>query len=93
MVNRIKKIPMPALSGPLTPKLLGLAIKAKRTQSGLRLEDAAALCGVAKQTLLRLEHGEGAPQLATILQVCEGLGIRLSIQPWQETSEVDDGWY
>ncbi len=93
MANRVKKLPTPDLGISLTPKLLGVIIKAKRTQSGLRLEDAAALCGVAKQTFLKIEHGEGAPKLATILQVCEGLGIKLSVEPWKEIGEVDNGWY
>jgi transcriptional regulator with XRE-family HTH domain len=93
MAKRIKKLPTPDLSQPLGPELLGQAIKARRTQSNLRLEDAAALCGVAKQTLQRIEHGHDASQLGTVLQLCNSLGIAIFIKPWQETDEVDDGWY
>lgn len=93
MAKRIQKLPTPNLSQPLRAELLGQAIKARRTQSNLRLEDAAALCGVAKQTLQRIEHGHDTSQLGTVLQICNSLGIVLSIKPWQETDEVDDGWY
>lgn len=93
MAKRIKKLSTPDLSQPMGAKLLGEAIKARRTQSNLRLEDAAALAGVAKQTFMQIEHGHETSQLGTILQICHSLGIRLSIKPWKEADEVDDGWY
>jgi transcriptional regulator with XRE-family HTH domain len=93
MAKRIMKLPTPDLSQSVTAKLLGEAIKAKRTQSNLRLEDAAALCGVAKQTLMRIEHGHDTSQFSIMLQICGSMGITLQIKPWQETDEVDDGWY
>lgn len=83
---------MPSLDQILTPALLGQAIKAKRTQSHLRLEDAAALCGVAKQTFMKIEHGESTCQLKSILQVCAALGIKLYIAPWLSEDEVQDDW-
>ena len=92
MAKRIKKLPTPDLSQALSPELLGLAIKARRTQSNLRLEDAAALSGVAKQTLQRIEHGQATSQLGSVLQICAALGITIAIKPWKETNEVDDGW-
>lgn len=56
MVKHVKILSTPDLSQIVTPELLGKAIRARRTQSQLRLEDAAALCGVAKQTLQDIEH-------------------------------------
>ena len=41
MVKQVKKLETPDLKQVLTPKLLGQAIKATRTQSNLRQEDAA----------------------------------------------------
>lgn len=90
MARQVKALPTPPLSNPLTAELLGQAIKARRTQSGLRLEDAAALCGVAKQTLMKIEHGSPTARLDSILQVCAGLGVKLAIQPWN--MEVSDDW-
>ena len=93
MAKRIMKLPTPDLTQPLRTELLGQAIKARRTQSNLRLEDAAALCGVAKQTLMQIEHGHDTCQFSNVLQICGSMGITLLIKPWQETDEVDDGWY
>jgi len=91
-MKKIIRIAVPDLKLPLTAELLGKAIKARRTQSNLRLEDAAALCGVAKQTLMNIEHGKKGSQLGSILQVCSALGIKLSILPWHEDEEVNNDW-
>ena len=93
MAKHIKAVPTPDFSQPLTPALLGQAIKARRTQSNLRLEDAAALCGVAKQTLMRIEHGQVTSQFGIVLKICDSLGVTLFINPWQETGEDNHGWY
>lgn len=92
MPKHIKMLPTPDLNQPFTLKLLGEAIRARRTQSQLRLEDAAALCGVAKQTLMNIEHGHGSSQMNTILQICSGLGIKLCILPWVSNNEINDDW-
>lgn len=91
-MKQIKKIETPDLTQAITPELLGQAIKARRTQSKLRLEDAAALCGVAKQTLMKIEHGKTTSQLGSILQICSALGIKLHIVPWDSDNEVSDDW-
>jgi transcriptional regulator with XRE-family HTH domain len=70
--------------------LLGQFIRAKRTQSGLRIDDAAALLGVAKDTLSKLERGHSGVQLGTLLQVLNGLGIALKVESWTEGG--DDDW-
>lgn len=92
MVRQIKKMDTPDLQQSLTPELLGQVIKARRTQSNLRLEDAAALCGIAKQTLMKIEHGKKTTQLISVLQVCSALGIKLNILPWKSSDEVNDDW-
>ena len=93
MAKKIKKLKTPDLNQSLTTELLGLAIKARRTQSNLRLEDAAALCGVAKHTLQRIEHGETASQMGTVLRICSSLGIQLVITPWHNEDEDDNEWH
>lgn len=92
MANHVKIINTPNLDESLTSNLLGQAIKAKRTQAKLRLEDAAALCGIAKQTLMQIEHGHASTQLNTILQVCSALGIQLAILPWSNEGDAENGW-
>ncbi len=92
MAKQIKKIKTPNLQQPLTAELLGEVIKARRTQSELRLEDAAALCGVAKETFMKIEHGQSNCQLTSVLQICSGLGISLYIKPWMDNSEDENDW-
>jgi DNA-binding XRE family transcriptional regulator len=91
MAKQVKKLETPNLDQALTPMLLGQAIKARRTQSNLRQEDAAALCGVAKQTFMQIEHGDSNSQLETVLQICSSLGIKLRILPWQD-NEAESDW-
>lgn len=91
-MKKLKKIKSPSLGHPITAALIGQAVKARRTQSKLRLEDAAALCGVAKQTFMNIEHGQPTCQLKSVLQVCAGLGIQIHITPWQQNDETDDDW-
>jgi transcriptional regulator with XRE-family HTH domain len=91
-MKKLTKLKNPALEQTLTASLLGQAIKARRTQSGLRLEDAAALCGVAKQTFMKIEHGQPTSQLRSILQICLALGIKIYIAPWHNDEEAIDDW-
>lgn len=92
MAKQIKKLNTPDLKQMLTPALLGLAIKARRTQSKLRIEDAAALCGVAKQTFMKIEHGQQTVQFSCVLQICSTLGIKLFIAPWPNNDEASNDW-
>lgn len=72
-------------SSKLTPEALGLFVKARRTQSGLRLEDAAALCGVAKETYSKIERGHGGVRLESVLAVCQKMGVELLLKSWKES--------
>lgn len=92
MAKLIKKLATPDLRPTLTPELLGLAIRARRTQSNLGIEDAAALCGVAKQTLMKIEHGQETSELGSILKICSALGIKLTILPWRNEDEDNHDW-
>lgn len=91
-MKKLIKLKNPSLDQTFTASLLGQAIKARRTQSGLRLEDAAALCGVAKQTFMKIEHGHPRSQLQSIVQICSALGIKIYIAPWHNDEETSDDW-
>lgn len=82
MAKTVKSLPTPSNAGPLTAETLGQFVKAKRTQSGLRLEDAALLCNIAKETLSKIENARGGVRFDSILQVCQMLGIELNVKPW-----------
>ena len=60
-------------------KSLGLAIRERRKQSGIRIDDAAALCGIAVSTLSSLENGSRPARIDTILQVIGKMGLSLTI--------------
>lgn len=90
MAKQIKRAASPDFKQKLTPELLGQAIKARRTQSKLRMEDAAALCGVAKQTYMKIEHGKPTAQFGYVLQICSALGIKLFIEPWHDNDEASN---
>ena len=84
MSKTIKPLPMPVQNGPLDAELLGKFIRARRTQSGMGMHEAAAFCGVAVDTLSRIETAKGDVKLSSILTVCRMLGITLKVEPWEE---------
>jgi DNA-binding XRE family transcriptional regulator len=92
MAKRIKRIESPNFDQPITAELMGKLIKARRTQSALRLEDAASLCGVAKHTLMKIEHGKATCQLGIVLQICAGLGIKIYAKSWDNIGEDENEW-
>jgi transcriptional regulator with XRE-family HTH domain len=84
MPKTIKPMPTPVQSGPLVAETLGKFIRARRTQSGLTMHEAAAFCGVAVDTLTKIETARGDVKLSSILTVCRMLGINLKVEPWEE---------
>lgn len=73
-----------------TVKALGPAIRARRREQALRIDDAAALCGVSVDLLSRLENGKGSVRLDKALAVLEGLGLALVVgpkeHPWMQSA-------
>ncbi|MEZ8068314.1 MULTISPECIES: helix-turn-helix transcriptional regulator [Vibrio] len=84
MVKKVKATESPDLNQVFTPSLLGEAIKAKRTQSKITQQDAALLSGVSKQTYIKIEQGSSDIKLTSLMKVVSALGIKISIQPWQD---------
>lgn len=69
-------------------EMLGRAVRAARTQSGMTLEDAALSLGVSKQTLQDFEKGTGGVSLAKALHIMQGLGVSLFAVPARERNLV-----
>lgn len=59
---------------------LGQLIRATRKAQGLRLADAAGLCGVSMRFLSELENGRDTCSMRRVMQVCQTLGIDLYAQ-------------
>lgn len=75
---------MPDFGYPEIPILsledLGQRIRDKRKAGGLRIDDAAALCGVSVDLLSRLENGKSGVSTDRVLKVLDGLGLVMLVR-------------
>jgi len=71
-----------------TPDEIGQAIAWARTRQGLSLDSAAARCGVTKDQLHGLEHGERGVSFVTVLRVLQRLGVDLALVPRDRTASL-----
>lgn len=62
----------------------GIIIRSLRTQQQLRIDDAAALCGVSVQLLSDLENGRRSVGLDKALSVARQLGLVILAIPRAE---------
>ena len=58
---------------------LGLAIRAVRRQSRVRIDDLAGTAGVSKQFTQDVEHGKPTVQLGRVLKLLAELGLPLEL--------------
>lgn len=58
---------------------LGLAIRAVRRQSRVRIDDLASTSGVSKQFTQDVEHGKSTVQFGRVLKLLAELGIPLEL--------------
>lgn len=58
---------------------LGLAIRAVRRHSHVRIDDLAATAGVSKQFTQDVEHGKPTVQLGRVLKLLVELGLPLEL--------------
>lgn len=65
--------------GIMTQQEIGSAIKERRKKLGVNQQTLADLAGVAVNTLVAIERGEGNPQLSTLLTILDTLGLQADI--------------
>lgn len=58
---------------------LGLALRAVRRGSKVRLDDLAGMAGVSKQFASDVEHGKSTVQLGLVLKLLSELGVPLTL--------------
>ncbi len=58
--------------------LIASQLRALRRQRGLTLQEVADQAGIGRSYLSRLERGEKAPSIATIVRLAESLGVQVS---------------
>ena len=63
-------------------------MRAQRLAAGMRIDDAAALCGVSVTVLSRLENAASGVTTKSLFKVLDGLGLTLLIIDKLETSHV-----
>ena len=63
----------------MTQKEIGNAIRERRKKLGVNQQTLADLAGVAINTIVAIERGEGNPQLITLLTILDTLGLELNI--------------
>lgn len=60
---------------PTLPELLGINVRAARTERGWTQEDLAGASGLSTVQISRIECGRREIRLGTLIQVIDGLGI------------------
>lgn len=89
MARIIKPVPMPNKATIDSVAEFGAYIRSLRTQQGLRIDDAAALCGVSVSLLSALENGTSrSVGLEKALSVAHQLGLSLLAVPRSDLPRV-----
>lgn len=85
MARTITPAPLPEKPTIETVAEFGAFVRSLRTQQGLRIDDAASLCGVSVALLSALENGKPrGVGLDKVLQIAHQLGLSLLAVPRAE---------
>ncbi|MGB3071552.1 MAG: helix-turn-helix transcriptional regulator [Ottowia sp.] len=68
---------------------LGLAVRNARAQARMRIDDAAAFCGVSADVLSRLENGKSITT-DRLFKVLEGLGLEVLVVSREHALQLKD---
>lgn len=63
----------------MTQQEIGNSIRERRKKLGINQQTLADLSGVAVNTVVAIERGEGNPQLTTLLTILDTLGLQIDI--------------
>lgn len=88
MARRVTSEPTPDSPRIRDRASFGAWIRLMRTRQGLRIDDAAALCGVSVQLLSALETGRRSVGLDKALHVAEQLGLALLVVPTDQAPDA-----
>lgn len=87
---------LPVSRAPADPSVTSLAalgriVRAQRRASGLRIDDAAALCGVSVDLLSRLENGRSGISTDRLMKVLDALGLAMVVIDKAELPRLRNG--
>ena len=57
----------------------------QRTSLGLSQRDLAAMCGIPQSSVARIESCKTTPNLGTLLNIFQHLGLKLTVRPIKST--------
>ncbi len=63
----------------MTQHEIGNTIKERRKKLGINQQTLADLGGVAVNTIVAIERGDGNPRISTLLTVLDTLGLRIIV--------------
>ena len=61
------------------------AMVEQRTSLGLSQRDLAAMCGIPQSSVARIESCKTTPNLGTLLNIVQHLGLQLTVSPIKPT--------
>jgi y4mF family transcriptional regulator len=61
-------------------KHIGIYLRKRRRVLKITQEDLADIAGVSERTLRDIEKGIANPELASLIKICEVLGLRLNVE-------------
>jgi len=67
-------------------KIVGAMIE-QRHNLNLSQRDLAELCGIPHTSVARIESGKSSPNLTTLINIFDHLGLRLTVQPTIRTAK------
>jgi transcriptional regulator with XRE-family HTH domain len=85
VAKKVVPLPLPPNQELRSAELLGQFVRARRTQAGLSIQDAADFCSIAVGTLDKIERATGDVRLSNVLTACSLLGITISIEVKEKT--------
>ena len=88
MARTITQQPLPESPVVDSIEAFGAFIRSLRTQQQLRIDDAAALCGVSVQLLSDLENGKRSVGLDKALAIARQMGLSLLAVPKSELPQT-----
>jgi transcriptional regulator with XRE-family HTH domain len=62
-------------------KEIGQIIRERRAELGVNQRTVSELSGVVVNTLVAIEHGKGNPQITTLLDILDTIGLQLEVKP------------
>lgn len=68
---------------------LGAAVRNARAQARMRIDDAAAFCGVSADVLSRLENGKSITT-DRLFKILEGLGLEVLVVSREQALKLTD---